>query len=505
MQDHELLLSAKDVYKSFGLNNVLKGISITLEEGEVLAIIGGNGAGKSTLMKILMGIYKPDKGQFKINGQELSGPMTPTKAMKLGVYMVPQEPMIFPHMTVLENILIGFDESRKVLLKDLDEVKKQIDCKIDLNRLGMSLSIAEQQMVELMRGLMRKSKVLILDEPTSALTFDEVNTLYKIVRDLQKKGIGIIYITHRMAEVFELATTIAIMSDGKVTLHGKSSDFTREMLVQALLPKNTKNIPKKEITPIEKKIIKALPVLELKNFSGYGFKDINLKVHQGEILGVAGVVGAGRTEVAMAIFGKEKSLGGQVLLLGTDVTGESTQQIIRHGINYVPEDRRLNGLFSIASVAANTTSSLLNSQILGKIFLKKKKEDQITQKYIDDFRTKVTSKEQEAGSLSGGNQQKIIIGRSLSTMPKVVILDEPTRGIDAGARGDVYNIINELKHQGLSILLISSDMEEIIELADRAVVFCRGRISATLKKKDINQQNLTEAAFGVLDVSKLVS
>ena len=493
------LLEAQNIYKSFGLNQVLKGISLSVDSGEVLAIIGGNGAGKSTLMKIFMGIYQQDTGDFLINGTKIAGGNSPTKAMKLGIYMVPQEPLIFPHMSILDNILIGFEGKRSDLVKKLKDVYEQIECKIDLNRLGMSLSIAEQQMVELMRGLMRESKVLILDEPTSALTFDEVNTLYRIVRDLKAKGIGIIYITHRMAEVFELATSIAIMSDGKITLHGPTSEFTREMLVQALLPRNTEKTPKKEVGALEKKIIDAMPVLELENFSGYGFKDISFNVYQGEVLGIAGVVGAGRTELAMTIFGKEQPLGGTVKLLKHDITGLSTPEVIKAGINYVPEDRRLNGLFSIASVAANTTSALLNYKLTGNTLLKTDVENNITDKYIKDFRIKVTSRYQEAGSLSGGNQQKIVIARALSTMPKLVILDEPTRGIDAGARGDVYSIIEELKSKGVSIVLISSDMEEIIELADRAIVFCRGRISAELPKERINQQELTSASFGIVN------
>lgn len=497
MSTSSQLLKAENVFKSFGLNQVLKGISITLDKGEVLALIGGNGAGKSTLMKILMGIYKPDSGVFEINGQKITGQVNPTRAMQLGIYMVPQEPMIFPHMSILDNILIGFEENQSELKERLKKVYEQINCKIDLKRLGMSLSIAEQQMVELMRGLLRESKILILDEPTSALTFDEVNTLYKVVRDLQQKGIGIIYITHRMAEVFELASHIAIMSDGKITLQGDVKDFTKEMLVQALMPPNAKKYEKKEQSEYEKKVNAALPVLELNKFSGYGFKDISFNVKQGEIVGVAGVVGAGRTELAMTIMGKEVSLGGSVKLLGTDITGLKTADVIKAGVNYVPEDRRLNGLFGIASVLANMTSALLNYSITGKTFVNVPKEKEICKKYINDFRIKVTSDQQEAGSLSGGNQQKIVIARALSTMPKLLILDEPTRGIDAGARGDVYNIINELKNKGLSILLISSDTEEIMELSDRAIVFCRGRISAELNKNEINVQNITSASFGV--------
>ena len=327
MSESQFLLEARDVHKSFGLNQVLKGITLTLKSSEVVALIGGNGAGKSTLMKILMGIYKPDDGVFKINGQSLDH-LNPKKSMKAGIYMVPQEPMIFPHMSVMDNILIGFSGKKSLLIEKLNHFYKQINCKIDLNRLGMTLSIAEQQMVELLRGLMRESKILILDEPTSSLTFDEVQTLFKIVRDLKKKGIGIIYITHRLSEVFELADSICIMADGKITLRGETSKFTREMLVEALLPPSFTPAPKNR-TELEKKIRKHMPILQLKNFSGYGFKDISFNVLEGEIVGIAGVVGAGRTELANTIFGKEIPLGGNVILDGEDITGRSTSDVIR--------------------------------------------------------------------------------------------------------------------------------------------------------------------------------
>ena len=464
MSESQFLLEARDVHKSFGLNQVLKGITLTLKSSEVVALIGGNGAGKSTLMKILMGIYKPDDGVFKINGQSLDH-LNPKKSMKAGIYMVPQEPMIFPHMSVMDNILIGFSGKKSLLIEKLNHFYKQINCKI-------------------------------LDEPTSSLTFDEVQTLFKIVRDLKKKGIGIIYITHRLSEVFELADSICIMADGKITLRGETSKFTREMLVEALLPPSFTPAPKNR-TELEKKIRKHMPILQLKNFSGYGFKDISFNVLEGEIVGIAGVVGAGRTELANTIFGKEIPLGGSVILDGEDITGRSTSDVIRMGINYVPEDRRCNGLFGISPVCANITSALLDSKITGKVVLNSSEEVRISEKYIKDFRIKVTSPYQEAGSLSGGNQQKVVIARSLSTMPKLVILDEPTRGIDAGARGDVYKIIRELSQTGVAVIVISSDTEEIIELADRAIVFCRGRVSAVLEKDRINQQNITSASFGI--------
>lgn len=491
------LLSVCGVVKSFGSNVVLKGIDIEVGSGEILALIGGNGAGKSTLMKIIMGIYQPDKGSLYISGEQMTV-FRPAASLAKGIYMVPQEPMLFPNMTVEENITIGFHEKASELHKRLITIIEEIGWDLELNRKALSLSIAEQQLVEILRGILREAKVLILDEPTSALTFDEVESLFRVVRDLKAKGIGIIYITHRLTEVFEIATHAAIMRDGVITLKGNVSQFTREMLVKGLLPPNMDDADERRMaadgTGIDYET--QMPVLELRDYSGYGFEGISLKVYPGEILGVAGVVGAGRTELAVTVFGREKVLGGKAFLNGRDVTGLPTAKILKAGINYVPEDRRLNSLFGISNVAANTTSSLLARPVMGTFFLNKKKEREITQKYVDAFRTKVTGQDQSAGSLSGGNQQKIIIGRTLCTDPQLVILDEPTRGIDAAARGDVYHIIQQLKARGVAIMLISSDMEEVVELSDRAVVVCRGRLRGSFQRADITQERLMAASFG---------
>ena len=372
----EVLLSVRGVFKTFGLNAVLKGIDLDVGKGEVLALIGGNGAGKSTLMKIIMGIYQPDGGELVIADEKIHS-FKPSVILAKGVYMVPQEPMLFPNMTVEENVLIGFKEKTGTLRKRLLQIMDDIGWHLDLNRKAMSLSIAEQQLVELLRGLLRNARVLILDEPTSALTFDEVESLFKIVEDLKQKGIGIVYITHRLAEVFQIATHVAIMRDGIITLKGRVSDFTREMLVKGLLPPNMDVADLKDGKGEEKTLnYEGLkPVFELQGYTGYGFEDVNLKVYPGEVLGVAGVVGAGRTELATTIFGRDKVLRGKAILDGRDITGCSTAQVLEAGINYVPEDRRLNGLFAISDVAANTTSSLLRDKKMGGFFLNKKSRE----------------------------------------------------------------------------------------------------------------------------------
>lgn len=486
-----------NIIKSFSGNPVLKGISLELHSGEVMALIGGNGAGKSTLMKILMGIYTPDFGEIYINGNRtvLSNPSV---ALQKGIYLVPQEPLLFPNMTVEENILIGFNANRSVLKQKLTKLMNELNWKISLDRTAETLSIAEQQLIEILKGLLREAKILILDEPTSALSFNEIKSLFKIVKDLRDQGISMFYITHRLTEVFEIATSVAVLRDGMITLSGPVEKFTKEMLIEGLLPPGmeTGRLKAEEACKLKKTDYQnQKPIMEVKRLSGYGFRNIDFMVYPGEILGIAGVVGAGRTELAEAIFGIGEITGGQVLLGGEDITGLKTSDVIRKGINYVPEDRHFNGIFPITDVMCNLTSSVL--KWLTGSFLDINKEKELTDKYINEFRIKVTGREQILKLLSGGNQQKVVISKTLSTSPKVVILDEPTRGIDAGARSDVYRIIRRLKDQGHAILIISSDFEEIVELCDRVAVMYQGMIIDEFDCEDITMNALTAASFGV--------
>ena len=492
----DALMSVRGITKSFGSNAVLKGIDLSIHPGEVVALIGGNGAGKSTLMKIIMGIYTCDAGEILIEGRPVRLGK-PSASLAEGIYLVPQEPLLFPNMTVLENILIGFDEKEAELKKRLTGHMEELGFQLDLQRKASTLSIAEQQLVELLRGLMRNARILILDEPTSALTFSEVEALFKVIKDLKTKGIGMFYITHRLNEVFEIASRVAIMRDGLITLEGPVENFTKEMLIQGLLPKDAqaRGADAQAYEPVDYKALK--PVLKVRGLTGYGFSDINFDLYPGEILGIAGVVGAGRTELISTIFGRDRALGGKVLLDGKDITGLPTKQILQEGINFVPEDRHLHGLFKIRSVCSNTTSALLESKEIGKVNMNRRRQRRIAQKYADDFRTKIVSLEDLIGSLSGGNQQKVVIARSLSTAPKVVILDEPTRGIDAAARGDVYSIIRQLKEAGVAVLMVSSDIEEVVELADRAITVFQGRINGEFGRDEITQDVLTSASFGI--------
>ena len=495
-------LQVRGIRKAFGQNVVLKGIDLSVSAGEVVALIGGNGAGKSTLMKIIMGIYTCDGGEILVDGAP-ARLGKPSASLAAGIYLVPQEPLLFPNMTVLENILMGFNENENELKKRLARHMEELNFNLNLQRKANTLSIAEQQLVELLRGLMRDARILILDEPTSALTFSEVESLFKVVRDLKAKGISMIYITHRLNEVFEIATSVAIMRDGQITLEGPVEKFTKEMLIQGLLPSDAQaqKQGEKAYKPVE--YDKLTPVLQVRNLSGYGFSDVTFDLYPGEILGIAGVVGAGRTELISTIFGRDRTLSGTVTLDGKDITGMKTKQILREGINFVPEDRHTHGLFKIRSISSNTTSALLEGEEIGRVDVNRRKQKKITQQYVDDFRTKVVSLEDLIGSLSGGNQQKVVIARSLSTTPKVVILDEPTRGIDAAARSDVYGIIRQLKDRGVAVLMVSSDIEEVVELADRAITVFQGRINGEFSREEITQDALTSASFGIAHERKV--
>lgn len=487
------LLKCSNICKSFASVDVLKGIDLTLKEGEVLSIIGGNGAGKSTLMKIIMGIYEKDEGELAIRGETINN-MIPAKALKSGIYLVPQEPLLFPNMTVAENVFLGLSGDAKSNEKYLKELLDDLDWKIDLNRLAITLSIAEQQLVEILRGLVRKSKILILDEPTSSLTYNEIKSLFEIIAKLRKDGVGIIYITHRLNEVFEIASRIVILRDGRVTLEGPVSDFSETDLIKALLPDNATISQYKASR--DESFENAKVMFKIDKLSGNGFKDISLEIKSGEVLGIAGVVGAGRTELAETIFGRDEIKEGQVYIETTNITGMETSEIIDLGLNYVPEDRFKNGIYRISSISENITASSLGA--MKGMMIDSEVEGNQYDYFKKRFNIVCRDADQEIGNLSGGNQQKIVISKAVASIPRVLILDEPTRGIDAGAREDVYKIIKQLKSTGVGLMVISSDMEEIVQLSDRVVSMYRGKINGEFKGEDINVDKLTAAIFGIV-------
>lgn len=497
MKEPKNLVSLENIRKSFNRNIVLEGISLELNESEVISIVGGNGAGKSTLMKILTGIYKADAGVIKIDGERVDH-LSPNSAHERGIYLVPQEPLLFPNMTVEQNLTIGFKKNKQEVREESIKLIQELGWNLDLKRMAATLSIAEQQQLEIIKGLLRKSKVLILDEPTSTLTFSETESLFKVIEQLKTSGVGIFYITHRLDEVFQISTHAVILRDGKVTLKGKIEEFTKDMLIQGLLPVgNETNYEDK----FERRVVNRngeQPILKVENIVGDGFKNISFEVYKGEVVGVAGLVGAGRTEIAEAIYGVNPIESGKVYLDGKDITNLSINETVNSGLAYIPEDRFLHGIFSISSVRNNITAQIIKRHGL---FTKKKSEEQVADRYIDRLRIKVSSQDDAIKSLSGGNQQKAVIARVLSMNPKLIIMDEPTRGIDAAARGDIYSIITELKNQEFAILLISSDLEEIERISDRIYAVYQGTCNVCLSLDEINATNVMKAAFGTYEGS----
>ncbi|MFF2449090.1 sugar ABC transporter ATP-binding protein [Neobacillus sp. NPDC058068] len=491
------LVRLEDIRKSFNRNTVLQGITLDLHESEVISIIGGNGAGKSTLMKILTGIYQPDSGSIEIIGERVDH-LNPRAAHERGIYLVPQEPLLFPNMTALQNLTVGFRKSKREVSEESIKLIKELGWDLDLKRLAATLSIAEQQQLEIIKGLLRKSKVLILDEPTSTLTFSETESLFKVIEQLKNSGVGIFYITHRLDEVFQISTHAVILRDGQITLKGKIEEFTKDMFIQGLLPVGNEanyedQFEKRTVHPHEEE-----PILKVENIVGDGFKNISFEVYKGEVVGIAGLVGAGRTEIAEAIYGINPIKSGKVYLDGKDITNFSINETVNSGLAYIPEDRFLHGIFSIGSVRNNITAQIIKRHGL---FTKKKAEEQVAKQYIDRLKIRVSSQEDEMKSLSGGNQQKVVLARVLSMNPKMIIMDEPTRGIDAAARGDIYSIITELKDQGFSILLISSDLEEIERISDRIYAVYQGTCDVCLSLDEINAANVMKAAFGTFEGS----
>lgn len=485
------LLQVTKMSKSFADQLVLKEVNLQLERGDVYALVGGNGAGKSTLMKILTGLHSYDSGEMFVKGEVKQFSNT-AEAHQHGIYLIPQEPLIFPHMTIEENICIGMKANKEELRNKINKLLEDLGWNIQLHELGLSLSIAQQQLVEILRGLIREAEILILDEPTSTLTTYEIKSLFVLIKSLREKGIGMIYITHRFPEIFEIANKVAILRDGMIVSQGDVSRYTYDMLMEGLLPKGYKLEEKKEI--IQEETEHSEKVLDVTNASSYAFQNVSLTVHAGEVVGIAGIVGSGRTELSESIFGLIPLKSGSVLLEGKSITKHSVHKRIKEGMVYVPEDRAGNGIFSIASVKENITSASLNS--MSSFFLKNKKESALSELYIKRFRIVVPHMNEKMTSLSGGNQQKVMLAKYLACNPKVIILDEPTRGIDAKARLEVYETIQSLKREGLAIILISSDVEEIVQLANRVYVMRNGEFVAHLEKKEICIDEVTRLAYG---------
>lgn len=492
----ELLLEMRHIDKRFPGVHALKQCHFELKRGEVHALVGENGAGKSTLMKVLTGIYQPDSGQMEFEGNPYSA-QNIRESQSKGIGIIHQELNMMEHLTVAQNIYIGRESMiGKLWIKDSDLVKKAkelfkyIGIDIDPSvKLG-SLTVGRQQMVEIAKAISHDTKMLILDEPTAALTQSEISELFKIMGDLKSKGIGMVYISHRMDEIKQISDRVTVMRDGEYVGTCVTAEVTKDEIISKMIgrvvyenPKSKSNVPKD-----------AEVVLEVNHLTnGNEIKDVSFTLRKGEILGFSGLMGAGRTEVARAIFGADPFERGEIFVKGKRVAINSPADAVSAGIGYLSEDRKRYGLMLIKSVAENTAISSMDKYIKG-IWIDDKSLVREAEEFNEKLKTKTPNMTQLVKNLSGGNQQKVIIARWLIKNSDILIFDEPTRGIDVGAKSEIYTLINELAAQGKSIIMISSELVEILRMSDRVVVMCEGRKTGELDIKDATQEKIMQLA-----------
>ena len=491
----DLILSMKGITKSFSGVAALKNAALDLKAGEVGALMGENGAGKSTLMKILTGIYSKDSGEIKYMGQEVCF-KGPAESEEAGISIVHQELNMMNDLTVAQNLFIGREEMNGFLIDDKKMNEKASELfkvlKIDINpaeKIG-NLTVGKQQMVEIAKAISSKAKVIIFDEPTAALTDSEIEELFKVIRDLKKQGTGMVYISHRMDEINVISDRVIVMRDGEyvgtlITKECSKDDIIKLMVGRTILgePKTASNVAKD-----------APVVLKCEKLNrGKAVKDVSFELRKGEILGFSGLMGAGRTEVARLIFGADKKDSGKIFINGKEVTINTPEDAVAHGIGYLSEDRKRFGLIVDKSVEENTVISSLNDFVKG-IFIDKAKSKEVSERYVESLKTKTPSVSQLVKKLSGGNQQKVVIAKWLVRNSDILIFDEPTRGIDVGAKSEIYALMESLAKEGKSIIMISSELPEVLRMSDRIIVMCEGRITGTLDIAEANQEVIMESA-----------
>jgi rhamnose transport system ATP-binding protein len=483
------------ISKRFGATQALDNVSLDLLPGEVHALVGENGAGKSTLVKIMAGVHQPDSGTILLDGEptQLNGP---AHARSLGIAVVHQEPRLFPDLTVAENVFLGHAPASRLRTIDwgatrraAQDLFKQLDVQFDVGAPVRGLSMADQQLIEIAKSLSLAARVLILDEPTASLSAHEVERLFTIVRRLRDRGVSILFVSHRLDEVFDLCDRATVFRDGRHVNTTATSDLTTADLVRHMVGRTVELFPKVE-NPI------GDVLLEVKDLTREGvFRDVGLTVRAGEIVGLAGLVGAGRTEVARVLFGIDQRDAGEIRLGGTPVDFASPSEAMNAGIAYLPEDRHQEGLVLDFTIAQNVTLPIL-PRLFPRFLVRASTERKVAHDYTEQFRVRMTGVDQLVGALSGGNQQKVVMAKWLASKPQVLILDEPTRGIDIGAKVEVHRIISELAAAGLGIILISSDLPEVLAMSDRIIVLHEGRITAEIPRERATEERVMFAATG---------
>ena len=486
-------VSLREISKSYLGVQALSPIDIDFHEGEVHSLVGANGAGKSTLIKIITGAITSDSGTIQINDKKYRRYSPHEALFDLGIAAIYQEFNLVSSLTVADNIFFGKEIKNKVFLNSSEMNKRtkdlfsSMDFPLDPKRLVSDLSVAEQQMVEIGKALSFNVKVLIMDEPTAPLTPSEVNSLFNQIEKLKKKGITIIYISHRLEESLRISDRISVLRDGKLlsTLSAKETD--KNELIKLMVGKELN-----EIYPSQKKVI-GDAVLDARGITTEYVKNINFKLHSGEILGIAGLVGSGRTEVAQALIGINKILSGEVFIENKKTRISNPSAAMKNGIGLVPEDRKKSGILGKMSVRHNISYGIV-SKISKWIFIKNNKEKSIVSNFISKMSIKAANENQLLQYLSGGNQQKVVLARLLASDCKILIIDEPTRGIDVGAKREIYNLINELSGSGKAIIMISSDLEEVISMSDRILVMKYGEPNGIISKDEANQEVILNMA-----------
>lgn len=493
----EPILTLTNITKSFPGVKAIDDITLTIKKGTVHVIVGENGAGKSTLMKIINGTYKPEQGTIYFDGKRFE-PKYPTEARELGISMIYQELNIVPEMTIGENIYLGREPMRngnifinnKALYKAAGEYIKKQGLSFDLKEKMKTLSVSQAQMIEIIKAISCNAKLIIMDEPTSAITDTEVAYLFDRIRALKEQGVTIIYISHKMDEIFRIADYISVFRDGRHIETNPISAYTTDSIISKMVGREIKDVyPAREENIGEE-------VFRVENFKlEKKFKNISFALHKGEILGVSGLMGAGRTEIMRAIFGLDKRDGGKVFVGGKEVTIRNVSDAIENGIAMISENRRLYGLVPVRSVKENI--SLVGLKYYFKNWrILRKKENEVAVEMVKKLAIKIASLDTQVKTLSGGNQQKVVLAKWLLSSPKILIMDEPTRGIDVGAKYEIYKLMCSLTEQGMSIIMISSELPELIGMSDRVLVVCQGEIVKELDRKSATQVEIMKYATG---------
>lgn len=491
---NETIVSMENISKSFPGVKALDHVHFELRSGEVMALLGENGAGKSTLMKILSGVYTRDEGDLTIFGHEY-GDLSPKQAQEAGVAIIHQELNMCRHLSVAENMFLGREKKKGFMLSNAEmeaEAQKILDdLKIDLTpqQVVGDLPVSMQQMVEIAKALSTNAKILIMDEPTSALTAKEIDDLFRIIRDLKKKGCGIVYISHRLEELQHIVDRVTIMRDGQYITSMNFEDATMDEIIANMVGSEIKEkFPRVQCE-------KGKKILEVKNLNaGRLVRNIDFSLYEGEIVGFAGLMGAGRTETTRAIFGVDEKESGEIILDGEAIVINKPEDAIKAGIVLAPEDRKKDGLCTKLSIRHNIALPNLDLLCNKLGVVSSKKEEEMCANVVKDLKVKTPTVEVEAGNLSGGNQQKVVVGKWLARNSRVVIFDEPTRGIDVAAKVEIYNLMNELKQQGIAVMFVSSEMPEVMGIADRIIVMCDGRITGEQKAEEATQSQILTLA-----------